>query len=184
MEEPINLQRRSIFKIGIAAMAYSFIAKPSIATVTSLRGEKRLSFYNLHTDEQLKVTYWKNGNYLRPAFEKINYILRDHRTGDIFPIRAGLMDLLHDLQTYLGHHDVIEIISGYRSPKTNAMLAKASDGVAKQSLHTEGKAIDIRLHGVSLRQLHTAALFLRRGGVGYYPSSGFVHVDIGRVRRW
>lgn len=183
MTELIDGTRRRILQVGLMAIACT-AARPALAVMPRAKGNKSLSFHNLHTDERLQVTYWKDGTYNRAAFEKINHILRDYRTGDIFPMRAGLMDLVHDLQTHLNHHDTIEIISGYRSPKTNAMLAANSDGVARRSLHMEGKAIDLRLNGVTLRQVHNAALFMRRGGVGYYPSSGFVHMDVGRVRSW
>jgi len=184
MTDCIDGARRRVLQLGLTAIAFSAVSKPALAAIPRPKGEKALSFLNLHTGERLRVAYWRDGLYVKPAFERINHILRDHRTGEVYPINAGLMDLLYDLQKSLRHHSTIEIISGYRSPRTNAMLASASDGVAKRSLHTEGKAIDIRITGVSLRQVHTAALFLRRGGVGFYPSSGFVHVDIGRVRSW
>ncbi len=159
-------------------------ASPAFAAMPRTRGEKRLAFRNLHTDEKLNVTYWKDGEYNRANLNKIYRVLRDHRTGDVYPIRTSLLDLLHDLQASLKNHNTIEIISGYRSPKTNAILNKASDGVAHRSLHMDGMAIDIRLDGSTLRQIQNAALLMRRGGVGFYPSSGFVHLDVGRVRKW
>jgi uncharacterized protein YcbK (DUF882 family) len=112
------------------------------------------------------------------------YILRDHRTGDVHDMDQGLLDLLYLLQTRVESRQTFQIISGYRSPKTNAMLSGKSKGVAKRSYHMQGKAIDIRLNGCDLKQLHKAALSLKAGGVGYYPSSDFIHVDVGRVRRW
>jgi len=145
---------------------------------------KELAFYNLHTDEKLRVTYWKDGSYDRAALSRINKVMRDFRTGDVYPMSPNLMDLLHDLQMSLRTDAQIDIISGYRSPKTNTMLVNHSDGVARRSFHMQGLATDIRMHGVSLRRLQTQALFMRRGGVGFYPSSDFVHVDVGPVRRW
>ncbi|MDD5585545.1 MAG: YcbK family protein [Alphaproteobacteria bacterium] len=183
MTDTIDGTRRRFLQMGLVAMACS-VATPALAVMPRPKGKRSLAFHNLHTDERLQVTYWKDGAYSREALEKINRILRDHRTGDVYPMRPSLMDMVYDLQNKLKHHDTVEIISGYRSPKTNAMLASASDGVAKQSLHTQGMAIDLRLNGMSLRQVHNAALFMRRGGVGFYPSSGFVHMDVGRVRRW
>jgi uncharacterized protein YcbK (DUF882 family) len=118
------------------------------------------------------------------GIREINHILRDHRTGDVHDMDQGLLDLLYLLQTRVESRQTFQIISGYRSPKTNAMLSGKSKGVAKRSYHMQGKAIDIRLNGCDLKQLHKAALSLKAGGVGYYPSSDFIHVDVGRVRRW
>jgi uncharacterized protein YcbK (DUF882 family) len=163
------------------------VATPSTALAalsSSPTKMKELAFRNLHTDEKLRVTFWKNGSFDRAAMQKIHHILRDHRSGDVYPISANLIEMLYSLQSKLRTDSVIEIISGYRSPKTNAMLARQSDGVARQSYHTRGLATDIRMEGVSLRQIQTTALFMRRGGVGYYPRSDFVHVDVGPVRRW
>ncbi len=183
MTEIIDGTRRRFLQLGLIAAACT-AASPAMAIMPRFKGDKRLSFHNLHTDERLNVSYWKDGEYNRRSLEKIYNILRDHRTGDVFPIRTSLLDLLHDLQAKLKNHNTIEIISGYRSPRTNAMLCQASDGVASRSLHMDGMAMDIRLNGSTLRQVQNAALLMRRGGVGYYPSSGFVHVDVGRVRRW
>ncbi len=183
--EVLDLSRRHFMQVGLTGAA-CLAAKPSLAF--GLRGAssgmKELAFYNLHTDEKLRVTFWKDGNFDRAAMAKINHILRDHRSGEVYPMAANLIELLHDLQMRLRTDAPIEIISGYRSPKTNAMLANASDGVARQSLHTKGLATDIRMKGATLRQVQMAALFMQRGGVGFYPKSNFVHVDVGRVRRW
>ena len=178
-----NNSRRKFLQLGLTALACS-IATPALAFAPRAQGAKSLSFYNLHTDERLRVTYWKDGVYSRPAFSKIDQILRDYRSGEVRPMNVRLMDLLHDLQTRLKNDNTIEIISGYRSPHTNAMLASMSEGVAKHSYHPKGMAIDIRLPGTSLAQLHRTALMMGRGGVGYCPSSDFVHVDVGPVRQW
>jgi uncharacterized protein YcbK (DUF882 family) len=132
----------------------------------------------------LRVTFWKDGRFDRSSMSKINHIMRDFRTGESYPIAANLIDLLFDLQQKIRTDSVIEIISGYRSPTTNAMLVNNSDGVARRSYHMQGVATDIRMRGVSLRKIQTAALFMRRGGVGFYPRSDFVHVDVGPVRSW
>ncbi len=179
----MDLSRRYFMQVGLTGAA-CLAAKPSLALGLRSSGMKELAFYNLHTDEKLRVTFWKDGTFDRAAMAKINHILRDHRSGDVYPMAANLIELLHDLQMRLRTDAPIEIISGYRSPKTNAMLANASDGVARQSLHTKGLATDIRMNGITLRQLQMAALFMQRGGVGFYPRSNFVHVDVGRVRRW
>lgn len=146
--------------------------------------ERSLAFYNLHTGEKLSRTYWAEGQYLRDELSDINYLLRDHRTDTQTEMDANLLDLLHDLQQLTGTREPFHVISGYRSPKTNAALASQSSGVAKKSYHMRGMAIDIRLPGVDLEQLHKHALAMRSGGVGYYRRSDFIHVDVGRVRSW
>jgi uncharacterized protein YcbK (DUF882 family) len=143
-----------------------------------------LAFYNTHTGESLKTVYWLDGNYLPAAAEEINLILRDHRTGEINSIDPRLLDLLFELRTDLETTRPFYIISGYRSAATNALLRTASDGIATNSLHIHGQAADIRLPGLALSALRRAAVALKAGGVGYYPRSDFVHVDVGRVRYW
>ena len=151
---------------------------------SSVSSERKLGFYNTHTGDRLTATYWAEGEYIHDSLKEINHLLRDHRTGDVYPINPNLLDILYALQMKVERHDPFSIISGYRSPKTNAMLNKTSSGVAKRSLHMQGKAIDIRLPGCELAYLRKAAMSLKSGGVGYYPSSDFIHVDIGRVRYW
>jgi len=147
---------------------------------------RSLSFDNLHTGERLKVEYWADGQYLADALAEVNHLLRDFRTGQVHPIAPPLLDLLAQLRERLETSQPINVISGYRSPLTNAMLQAEHEhsGVASKSLHMQGMAIDIRIPGRALADLHLAALAERRGGVGYYPSSDFVHVDVGRVRAW
>ncbi len=170
--------------MGLAALACG-ISTPVLARAPRpAKGVRFLSFRNLHTDEKLRVTYWKDGKYDRRAWGKINHILRDHYSGSTRVINLNLLDLLHDLQRKLGAENTIEIISGYRSPKTNRYLIEASNGVAKRSYHMKGMAIDLRLDGTPLPKLQKTALTLRRGGVGYYPKSEFVHLDVGPPRHW
>jgi len=145
---------------------------------------RNLSFVHLHTNERLSVTYWSDGRHQAAALTEINHILRDWRTGEVGIMDPDLLDLLFALKQKLGTAEPFQVISGYRSAKTNALLAGRSAGVARQSLHMDGKAIDIALSGQPLARLRRAALDLRRGGVGYYPDSGFVHVDSGRIRHW
>lgn len=145
---------------------------------------RTLSFYNTHTGEFLKETYWENGSYNSYALNKINYILRDFRNGEIKPIDINLIDLLYVIKSQLNSDEPIHIISGYRSPTTNQFLRKISTGVASKSMHIEGKAVDIYIPGVPLHVLRDTAINLRAGGVGYYPASNFVHIDTGRVRFW
>ena len=145
---------------------------------------RTLTFYHTHTAEQLTVTYFRDGNYVPEALSSVNHFLRDFRTGDEVEIDPALLDILHELRIATGGAGTYEVISAYRSKKTNEMLRGASGGVAEKSQHLLGKAIDVRLTGVPLETLHAEALVLERGGVGFYANSDFVHVDTGRVRRW
>jgi len=142
-----------------------------------------LTFYHTHTDERLAITYYADGDYLRDALTQIDVFLRDFRTGESHAIDQSLLDTLFSLCHQLDG-GVFEVISGYRSPATNARLAASSVGVSASSLHMQGRAVDVRLNGVDTRLLRTAALELRAGGVGYYPESDFVHLDTGRPRGW
>jgi len=174
--------RREVMLLGISALA-SVLARPAIA-VPRANDRRRLSFHNLHTGESLDAVYWVDGAYVRDALKRIDTVLRDFRTGDVHPIDPRLLDLLVRLRQKLGTNEPVHVISGYRSPRTNAMRRSHSEGVAGRSLHMEGMAIDIRVPGCKLDDVRTAALDLASGGVGYYPASDFVHVDIGRIRHW
>ena len=177
------LGRRRLLGLGFAAAATSLMVPAAFASQAS-SGDRTLSFYNTHTDEKLTATYLRGSNFDKGALKDINHILRDHRSGDVFPIDLKLLDLLTDLHLKTGSKKPFQIISGYRSPKTNKMLNAESSGVAKRSMHLDGKAIDIRLTDVNLKDLHDTAVSMKRGGVGMYTVSNFVHVDTGRVRYW
>jgi uncharacterized protein YcbK (DUF882 family) len=146
--------------------------------------ERRLSFYHTHTQKTLEITYSMGGAYLDSALLEINEFLADFRTGDAIEMDPELLDLIYDVRESLGSDAAFEVISAYRSPKTNEMLRERSGGVARKSQHLLGKAIDVRLRGVPTIELRDAALSLQSGGVGYYEKSDFVHIDTGRVRRW
>lgn len=179
----LHLNRR-LFLGGCALMATHLIVPPAVVASPRVHGARRLTFHHLHTGENLKAVYWENGDYLDDGLEEINHLLRDHRTNETHAIDPGLLDLLHGIQSAVGNRGEIQIISGYRSPKTNNMLRSKSGGVAKRSLHMEGRAIDIRMPRTDLKRLYKAARTQKVGGVGYYEKSGFVHVDTGRVRYW
>jgi uncharacterized protein YcbK (DUF882 family) len=147
-------------------------------------GERNLSFYHTHTQKTLEVTYAVGGEYVDSALEEINDFLSDFRSGDVIVIDPKLLDLIYDVRANLGSNGTFEVISAYRSPATNKMLRDAGRGVAKKSQHLLGKAIDVRLRNVASSDLRDAALKIKRGGVGYYAKSDFVHIDTGRVRRW
>jgi len=174
--------RRDFLKFSAAAAAT--LAAPLALANSAPVGEREIRFYNLHTGEHLSATYWADGVYVPDELQAMNYLLRDFRTGDVKRIDPGLFDVLYALQQKLEKRGVFHVISGYRSPATNAALRRHHEGVAKHSLHMKGKAIDIRLPGVELKHLREAALDLHAGGVGYYPRSDFVHVDTGRPRFW
>ncbi|MCK9989474.1 MAG: DUF882 domain-containing protein [Rugosibacter sp.] len=176
--------RRSWLKAGAALALTGFTGRSAWAAIDRKASARELSFYNQHTGESLKTSYWTDGEYVPEALADINHILRDHRTNDVLPMQLPLLDLLYTLHGVLAVPRPFQIISGYRSPKTNALLAANSGGVAKHSLHMQGMAVDIHVEGVPLDQLRRAAIGLQTGGVGYYPASGFVHVDIGRARHW
>ena len=149
--------------------------------------EYRLRFYHTHTGERLDVVYRLDDQYIPEALDELDHFLRDHRTGDVRHFDPRLFDLLHDLTASLADSGgEIDVICGYRTPWSNEFLRTRSPhtGVAKHSLHMQAEAIDIRLPGIPTRELRDAALRLHRGGVGYYRSSDFVHVDVGRVRQW
>jgi uncharacterized protein YcbK (DUF882 family) len=147
-------------------------------------GHRTLSFEHAHTGEKLKLTYFERGNYIKGALHEINYLLRDFRTDEIHPIDTALLDQLFDVNQTLGLNKPFHILSGYRSPSTNAQLRKHSRGVAEHSFHIQGRAIDIRVEGVSSKTIRNAALAMAQGGVGYYPRSNFVHLDTGKHRTW
>ena len=185
MITPVKLSdRRSLLRGGLAAAlgaGASGLAGPALATIAQPR---KLALVNLHTGEKLSAAYWEAGAYVPDALSAIAKVLRDHRTGEVHAIDPELLDLLTRLSSRLGAAEPFQVISGYRSPASNAKLHAKSSGVATRSLHMLGQAIDVRLPGVPLSKLHETALALQGGGVGYYPKSNFVHVDVGRVRRW
>jgi uncharacterized protein YcbK (DUF882 family) len=166
-----------------AAAATALIAAPALA-IPRLSMRRSLAFQNLHTGESLDLVYWAEGRYLADATQRIEYLLRDFRNNKVHPIDPRLLDLLTALRGRLNTDAAFQVISGYRSPETNAMLRRTTEGVAGNSLHLQGQAIDIRIPGRSLGAIHRTALALQMGGVGYYPRSDFVHVDVGRVRQW
>jgi uncharacterized protein YcbK (DUF882 family) len=149
--------------------------------------EYRLRFYHTHTGERLDVVYRRGDQYIPEALDELDYFLRDHRTGDMRHFDPRLFDLLYDLTASLDDTGgEIDVICGYRTPWSNEFLRSRNPhtGVAQHSLHIQAKAIDIRLRGIATSELRDAALRLHRGGVGYYRSSDFVHVDVGRMRHW
>jgi uncharacterized protein YcbK (DUF882 family) len=176
------LNRRSFLIIGAAVTVGGLPLRAGAHVLPTT--ERTLAFHNLHTGENLRTTYWAEGRYIASSLKDIDLILRDFRTGDVASIDPRLIDLLHVLQGRMESSEPFHVISGYRSPRTNSKLAQQSNGVAKKSLHMRGMAADVRLPERALSDLKRAAVALKLGGVGYYPKSDFIHVDIGRVRYW
>jgi uncharacterized protein YcbK (DUF882 family) len=171
--------RRQLLMVGGATMVSAVAAGQSKSVAA-----KRVGLYNLHTNEKLEIEFCRGGVYVADSLSAIQVLLRDYRNGDQHPIDPKLMDYLYDVARTLGVDPAFSVISGYRSPQTNEQLRERSDGVARHSLHLEGRAIDVRLKGVSCLELATKAREMNRGGVGYYQRSDFVHLDTGAYRTW
>jgi uncharacterized protein YcbK (DUF882 family) len=193
LKGPLDLSRRRLCVSALAAAAASLLPSPLKASLEKLAREsagegdvRALAFHNTHTNERIESVYCIAGRYQESGLTAIDWILRDHRTGDVTRIDPKLLDLLHLLKEQAAGPEspaVYEIISGYRSPRSNEMLRTHSGAVARHSLHLKGMAADVRLTGVPLTSLREAALDIKKGGVGYYTDQ-FLHVDTGRVRSW
>jgi uncharacterized protein YcbK (DUF882 family) len=205
----VEISRRSFLKFGVAAAALVMTPRlvsagidPGVSPAASAEGavdatpiisadnvfdsrpERRLAIYNTRTGEEWSRVYWCEDDYVPEALAEISYLLRDHRTNEVREIDPRLLDLLYGLNDKLESRGPFLVVSGYRSPETNAILRRRSRRIARNSLHMEGMAVDIRMKDRSTKQLARAALSLKAGGVGYYPRRQFVHVDTGKVRRW
>lgn len=176
-------RRRFLSRSALFAGAGALPALSAQAAVGT--GTREVSMAHTHTGEHIAIAYAVGASYLPAALDSLNHFLRDHYSGDVAAIDPQLFDQLHRLRLMLGSARAFEIISGYRSPATNEHLRRTrGGGVAPHSLHTEGRAVDVRLPGTALADLRDAALALGAGGVGYYPRDAFVHLDSGRPRRW
>ncbi len=179
----VRLGRRGLLRAG-AVSALVLALGPARARAAA-QDPRRLRMLNTHTGEHIDVTYFEGGEHLPGALSELDHFLRDFRTGDVHPIDPDVLDLAWSLGRATDRPlGTFEIISGYRSPRTNTMLHELHQGVALGSMHLQGRAIDLRMPGVPTAHLRDLALALGRGGVGFYPASDFVHVDTGRVRRW
>ena len=175
--------RRAFLRVMAAAVPAACLLSPVGKAVAGVR-VRSLRFHHLHTGEKLSLVYFAGNRYLPNALAAIDHLLRDFRTDDEHVIDRALLDLLFDVSLKIGRNTCFEVISGYRSPATNAMLRGTSNKVATGSLHMQGRAIDLRVQGLDAILLRNAATAMQRGGVGYYPSSDFVHLDTGRFRTW
>lgn len=183
------MNRRRLMKLALGASAGMSLpslgfASFSMPQLASPKAARRVMLRSIHTGEAGEFNYVIDGEWVRPELERMFKLLRDHRSGEVHPIDPKLLEQVFLLQQQHGKDTPFEVISGYRSPKTNAMLAGRSGGVAKKSLHMQGRAIDIAMPGVPIASLHETARALKAGGVGLYSGSGFVHLDTGHVRAW
>ncbi|MGW8272322.1 MAG: YcbK family protein [Thermodesulfovibrionales bacterium] len=185
IEKAGRLSRRSFLRIGMYLGASLLLPRLSFACPEDFGpNERKISLYNFHTDELVSKVFWAEGQYLPGALDEINYILRDHRTGEVAQMDTGLLELLYTLKDHLAVDEPFHVVSAYRSHSTNEYLRRRNRRVAKNSMHLYGKAVDIRIPGCKITALRDAALELQRGGVGYYRRSNFVHVDVGPLRQW
>lgn len=179
--------RRQFFRQISAVVALGATA-PLVATKAHAslgqKSVRRLALYNRHTDERVQGVYWANDSFQTDVVNAFEHNLRDHRQNEAAPMDRRLYDFLHQIQQRLVTDKEIHIISGFRSEKTNNMLASRSNGVAKKSFHMKGMAIDFTIPGIDLALIRDTAKSLKLGGVGYYPNSGFIHIDTGWVRSW
>lgn len=174
--------RRTIIALALVALAITATVTPPEPVRAA--DARQLSFYHTHTRRSLDVVYFANGEYVDSALDDINRFLKDFRTGEVTEINPELLDLLHAVRNELGPEATFEVISAYRSSQTNELLRTTTSGVAKNSQHVRGNAIDVRLRGVRTKKLRDAAMRLHGGGVGFYEKSDFVHMDTGPVRFW
>jgi uncharacterized protein YcbK (DUF882 family) len=177
-----SLSRRKLITGAAASLAFALL--PGKASPSYGPAERSISLVNPYTGELVVTTYWEDGYYIPEALNEIGFILRDKHTEQVKEIDPELLDLLVDLRRALRTKEPFQVVCGYRSPETNRMIRKQGTKAARDSLHMQGQAIDIRLKSRSAREIREAAMKLRRGGVGYYPASNFVHVDTGDVRSW
>lgn len=188
MGNSTSIDRRGFLKrmatVGAGATATAMSGQSLAIGLFVPASERTLKLYNTHTFETLDVTYWKDGYYSETALKDLNHFMRDFRAGEQIQMDCRLYDLMWDIQYRTGTSDRISIISGYRSPKTNAALRERSGGVAQKSYHIVGRAIDIRIKGYDTRQIRNIAKAMNVGGVGYYSGSDFVHIDTGPLRSW
>lgn len=177
------VSRRHFIKLAGSGVVLAACA-PQIVLASYPETSRILAMNNLHTGETLETCYFNGVRYVRSELDRLNHICRDFRRNEVHPMDKNLFDQISKIQSLLGTQAEVQIISGYRSPATNERLRTHSSGVAKKSFHMLGQAIDFRLDGIQLSQVREAAIELGAGGVGYYPSSDFVHIDTGPVRHW
>jgi len=185
MSKDIILKPRRSIILGLGALAVSsLLPGQSLAGFLSTRAKRKLALFNVHTKDEVEITYWRKGRYDEEALLKINELMRDHRREEVIAMDVNVIDQIFAVQKHVGSHERINIISAYRSKASNEELRQRRRGVAKRSYHTLGRAVDVCIPDIKLRHQRIAALRLSAGGVGYYPRSRFIHLDSGPVRAW
>ena len=195
LERQMQISKRISYSLWIASamlfLVLSVGARPQAREVSAQQTfspdnqDRLLLLYNTHTGERIDIVYRRGDAYIPEALAKLDFFLRDHRTSDVRHFDPRLYDILSDLTASVGRPGgEIDIVCGYRASSTNESLRARTNGVAKNSLHIQAEAIDLRMPGIDTFKLRKAALALARGGVGYYPNSDFIHLDVGRVRQW
>ncbi len=180
-----GLNRRNFLRLMLWAGLISYSSKSTFAAIDDLSSEVRfLSLFNPRTKEGFNGIYWRNGDYVVTALDNVNHIMRDIRTDDVKQIDTDLLDIIYKISIKLKSREPFHVISGYRSRKTNDLLLKRNKGVARNSYHMKGQAVDIRLPGLKTSVLRRVAYELKKGGIGYYPRRRFVHIDVGPFRYW
>ncbi|GAB1258505.1 YcbK family protein [Aurantivibrio plasticivorans] len=178
------ISRRRLVQWGLSGLALGAASHTSaLTTQVVTQREKKIALHNLHTGERLRAVFWQDGQYVQETVSELNYLLRDHRADTFTTMDLQLLESMHKL-AILNEAEELHIISGYRSPETNEKLRQQGRGVAKKSLHMQGRAIDLRIPGRSLSKVYQSALSFHHGGIGYYGKSQFIHLDTGRNRRW
>ncbi|ANE73998.1 YcbK family protein [Dickeya solani] len=181
--EHIDNHRRKWLALGGAALGIALLPGQSLASLSTAR-PRILVLNNINTGERIKVEFFDGRRYNKDELSRLNHFFRDYRANKVKTIDPALFDQLYRLQVMVGSTKPVQLISGYRSYSTNEDLRSHSKGVAKQSYHTQGKAMDFHIEGVQLANIRKAAMKMRAGGVGYYPQSNFVHIDTGAIRTW
>lgn len=181
--DKFDANRRKLLALGGVALSASLLPTQAFAMLSTPR-PRILTLNNLHTGESLKAEFFDGKGYIQDELARLNHFFRDYRANKIKSIDPKLFDQLYRLQGLLGTNKPVQLVSGYRSLDTNNELRAHSRGVAKKSYHTKGQAMDFHIEGISLSNVRKAALSMRAGGVGYYPSSNFVHIDTGPLRTW
>jgi len=177
--------RRTFLRHGLSILpAGVLLPSPAHAIINLSKHERKLNLNNAHTGERIRTVFWADGHFVPEGLREIEHLLRDFRTGEVSKIDPRLLLLVDQLSRTLEASTPVQIISGYRSPKTNEALRTSSSGVAKKSFHMKGMAIDLRIDGVELKRLNRVARNLKGGGVGFYPKSQFIHIDTGPIRYW
>ena len=178
-----SCSRRSFLSLSAAAAGSALVLRPEAASA-ALAPTRTIALHTQWSDERFVGPYLEGGSYLSSALRDIDHLLRDRHNQSEHPIDVRLLDLLHAFKKQAGYHGSFEVACGYRSAETNRMLRRHGVHAAKDSLHIQGQAVDVRFDGLSLRKAHQIALDMRLGGVGFYPHGNFLHLDVGPVRAW